>query len=276
MSCFTSNSIAISIAWGTNRQIGYSENMYTIDLSGKTALITGGTRNIGRAIAQSLAEAGADVALFYRSNEAAANRAREEIRVSTGRRAEVYRVDVSQEEAVEAGVEKALADFGGTFSVLVHNAGHGPVGMMPDIRTDQWRATLAVNLDAAFFLTRALLRREGALPPGSSVVFISSGRGHGAAAGLSPYGTAKAALNHFAAMLAQDVGPRGIRVNVVSPGFIQTPDSGATEDERKAIAERAALRRLGVPEDVAGAVLFFASDLSAFITGQWLQVNGGG
>jgi|SRR5579884_161419 len=250
--------------------------MRTIDLAGKTALITGSTRNIGRAIAQSLAEAGADVALFYRSNDTAANRAREEIRASTGRRAEVYRVDVGQELEVEAGVEKAIADFGGVFSILVHNAGHGPVGMMPDIRTDQWRATLAVNLDAAFFLTRALLRREGALPPGSSVVFISSGRAHGAAAGLSPYGTAKAALNHFAAMLAQDVGPRGIRVNVVSPGYIQTQDSGATEEERKAIAEHTALLRLGVPEDVAGAVLFFASDLSAFVTGQWLQVNGGG
>ncbi|HLV79232.1 MAG TPA: SDR family oxidoreductase, partial [Chthonomonadaceae bacterium] len=117
---------------------------------------------------------------------------------------------------------------------------------------------------------------EGALPPGSSVVFISSGRGHGAAAGLSPYGTAKAALNHFARMLAQDVGPRGVRVNVVSPGYIQTPSSGATEEEKQAIAAHTALRRLGVPDDVAGAVLFFASDLSAFITGQCLQVNGSG
>jgi 3-oxoacyl-[acyl-carrier protein] reductase len=147
---------------------------------------------------------------------------------------------------------------------------------MPAIRTDQWRGTLAVNLDAAFFLSRALLRREGALPPGSSIVFIASGRGHGAAAGHASYSTAKAGLIHFGALLAQDVGPRGVRVNVVSPGYIETPDSGATEDERRAIAENAALRRLGVPEDVADAVLFFASDLSAFVTGQWIQVNGGG
>jgi 3-oxoacyl-[acyl-carrier protein] reductase len=252
--------------------------MFTIDLSGKAALITGGTRNIGRAIAQSLAEAGADVALFYRSDETAANRAREEIRTSTGRRAEVYRVDVGQEAEVEAGVEKALQDFGGAFSFLVHNATwhEDSGGTMPAIRTEQWRGTFAVNLDAAFFLTRALLHREGALPPGSSVVFISSGRGHGAAVGMAPYGTAKAALNHFAVMLAQDVGPRGVRVNVVSPGYTVTPDSGATKDERRSIAEHTALRRLGVPNDVAGAVLFFASDLSAFITGQWLQVNGGG
>jgi NAD(P)-dependent dehydrogenase (short-subunit alcohol dehydrogenase family) len=247
--------------------------MRTIDLTGKTALITGGTRNIGRAIAQCLAEAGADVALFYRSNEAAALRAREEIRASTGRSAEVYRADVGDEAAVEAGVAKALAEFG-AFSVVVHNAGHGDGGgAMPEIRTDQWRGTLAVNLDAAFFLTRALLRRKSALPPGSSIVFIASGRGHAPAAGLASYGTAKAGLIHFAAMLAQDVGPLGVRVNVVSPGFTDT-DHAPEEDKPGAIA-RAALRRLGTPDDVAGTVLFFASDLSAFVTGQWLQVDGG-
>jgi 3-oxoacyl-[acyl-carrier protein] reductase len=253
--------------------------MYTIDLSGKAALITGGTRNIGRAIAQHLAEAGADVALFYRIDEAAAIRARAEIRASTGRRAEVYRVDVGDEAADEAGVEQALKDFGGAFSVLVHNAmGHktGGGGIMPEIRTDQWRDILAVNLDAAFFLTRALLGREGALPPGSSVVFISSGRGHVAAAGHAPYGTAKAALNHFAAMLAQDIGPRGVRVNVVSPGFTDRPGSGATAEERRAVLQGTALRRLGTGDDVARVVLFFASDLSAFVTGQVIQVNGGG
>jgi 3-oxoacyl-[acyl-carrier protein] reductase len=180
-----------------HRAYGYSKRgagMRTIDLSGKAALITGGTRNIGRAIAQSLAEAGADVALFYRSNEAAATRAREEIRASTGRRAEVYRVDVGDETAVEAGVEKALDDFGGAMPIVVHNAmGHRNIGglRMPDIRPDQWRDVLAVNLDAAFFLTRALLRRQGALPPGSSAVFIASSRGQDPAAGHAAYGTAK-------------------------------------------------------------------------------------
>jgi 3-oxoacyl-[acyl-carrier protein] reductase len=292
--------------------------MRSIDLSGKAALITGGTRNIGRAIAGRLAEAGADVALFYRSDEAAAARARAEIRAATGRRAEVYRVDVGDEAAVEAGVARALADFGGAFPIVVHNAGHGDGGgRMPEIRTDQWRGTLAVNLDAAFFLTRALLRRGGdpgsaldgapspsriggtlrrsrrsgrgfatpctvegaptracgALPPGSSVVFIGSGRGHAPAAEMASYGTAKAALLHFAAILAQDVGPRGIRVNVVSPGFTDTDH--APEAEKPGAAARAALRRLGTPEDVAGAVLFFASDLAAFVTGQWLRVDGG-
>jgi 3-oxoacyl-[acyl-carrier protein] reductase len=131
-------------------------------------------------------------------------------------------------------------------------------------------------VEAAFFLTRALLRREGALPPGSSVVFISSGRGHGATAGYAAYGTAKAALNHFAAMLAQDVGPRGIRVNVVSPGAIQSGHvPGPTEEEWRETVRRTQLGRRGIPEDVAGVVLFFASDLSAFVTGQCIQVNGG-
>ena len=249
--------------------------MRVIDLSGKAAVITGGTRNIGRAIAQSLAEAGADVALVYRSDEAAAARARAEIRASTGRRAEIYRVDVGDEAAVEAGIEQALKEFGGAFPIVVHNATRHEYssGSMPEIRTDEWRANLAVNLDAAFFLTRALLCREGALPPGSSIIFIASGRGHAAAAGLAAYGTAKAGLIHFGAMLAQDAGPRGIRVNVVSPGFTDTDH--APEEDKPAVIARTALRRLGTPEDVAGAVLFFASDLSAFITGQWLQVNGG-
>jgi 3-oxoacyl-[acyl-carrier protein] reductase len=153
--------------------------------------------------------------------------------------------------------------------------GHRNIGglRMPDVRTDQWRDVLAVNLDAAFFLTRALLRREGALPPGSSAVFIGSGRGHGAAAGHAAYGTAKAALVHFAAMLAQDVGPRGVRVNVVSPGA--TDMAHMPEADKPGVIARTALRRLGTPADVAGAVLFFASDLAAFVTGQWLQVNGG-
>ena len=249
--------------------------MRTIDLSGKSALITGGTRGIGRSIAQTLAEAGADVALFYLSNDDAATRAREEIQASTGRRAEIYRVDVRFEEAVEDGVARALSDFGGAFHVLVHNAGHGRNSTMPEVDTEAWRGTLAVNLDAAFFLSRALLRAEGGFPSGGSMIFIGSGRGHDPCAGLSPYCTAKAAQVHFAAMLAQDVGPRGVRVNVVSPGYIELPHYVLPEEEKQSIREAAALRRLGQPEDVAGAVLFFASDLSSYITGQWIRVNGG-
>jgi 3-oxoacyl-[acyl-carrier protein] reductase len=252
--------------------------MHSIDLSGKAALITGGTRNIGRGIAQALARAGADVALFYRCDDAAAARACAEIQASTGRLAVAYRVDVGEEAAVEAGVERALGDFGGAFSVLVHNATRHDLGggIMPAVRTEQWHGALAVNLDGAFFLSRALLQREGAFPPGGSIVFISSGRGHGAAAGMSPYGTAKAALNHFARMLAQDVGQRGVRVNVVSPGAIQTDhDPGPTEEEWRETVRHTPLGRRGMPEDVAGVVLFFASDLSGFVTGQCIQVNGG-
>src|SRR5205085_6165670 len=119
-----------------------------------------------------------------------------------------------------------------------------------------WRSTLAVNLDAAFFLTRALLRREGAMPSGSSIVFIGSGRGHDPAAGMAPYGTAKAGLVHFAAMLAQDIGPRGIRVNVVSPGFTDLGRPSPSDEEKRAVAQATALRRVGTPEDIAGALLF--------------------
>jgi 3-oxoacyl-[acyl-carrier protein] reductase len=253
--------------------------MRPLDLSSQIALITGGTRNIGRAIAQALAEAGADVALFYRVNDAAAERACREIRDSTGRRAVAYRVNVGDEAAIEAGVELALADFGGAFSILVHNAmGHvNSYGPAVEVTTESWRGAHAVNLDAAFFLSRTLLRREGAFPPGGRIVFISSGRGHRAAAGHSAYGSAKAALNHFAAILAQEVGPRGIRVNVVSPGATETDHvPGPTEEDWAETIQGTALRRRGTPEDVARVVLFFASELSGFVTGECLQVNGGG
>lgn len=253
--------------------------MRAIDLSGKAALITGGTRNIGRGITQALAEAGADVALFYRADEPAAERACAEIRGSTGRRANAYRVDVGREPELERSLARAVQDFPGGFHIVVHNAAwHVNTGgiLSPDLTTEQWRNVFAVNLDAAFFIVRFLCNREGALPAGSSVVFISSGRGHGAAAGHAPYGTAKAALNHFAGMLAQDLGPRGVRVNVVSPGYIETDHADVPEEEKRANASRSALRRVGTPADVAGAVLFFASDLSAFVTGQVLPVNGGG
>ena len=247
-----------------------------INLAGKNALITGGTRGIGKGIALRLAQAGADVALFYRGDDTAAEATKSEIASATGRRVEVYRADVSDEAQVEAGVERALADFGGGFDIVVHNAGGGDGGAaMPSVRTEQWRGVLGVNLDAAFFLTRALLERPGALSDGASVIFIASGAGHDPIGGLAAYGAAKAGLIHFAQVLAQDVGPtRGVRVNVVSPGFT---DTGRASDERKqAVASQTALRRVGTPDDVAGAVLFFAApDLSGFVTGQWLRVNGG-
>jgi 3-oxoacyl-[acyl-carrier protein] reductase len=247
-----------------------------INLEGKNALVTGGTRGIGKGIALRLARAGAGVALFYRADEAAAEATRNEISNGTGRRAEVYQTDVADEAQVVAGVERALADFNGGFDIVVHNAGGGDGGgAMPAVRTQQWRGVLGVNLDAAFFLTRALLERDGALSNGASIVFIASGAGHDPIGGLAAYGAAKAGLIHFAQALAQDVGPsRGVRVNVVSPGFTDT--GRASEERKQAVAEQTALRRVGTPGDVAGAVLFFAApELSGFVTGQWLRVNGG-
>lgn len=248
----------------------------TINLEDRRALVTGGTRGIGKGIALRLAHAGADVALFYRGDETSAVATKNEIARATSRRAEVYRADVSDEAQVEAGVTRACADFGTGFDIVVHNAGGGDGGgTMPGIRTDQWRSVLGVNLDAAFFLTRALLDRENALAANASIIFIASGAGHDPIGGLSAYGAAKAGLIHFAQVLAQDVGPsRGVRVNVVSPGFT---DTGRADQERKNfVASQTALRRVGTPDDVAGAVLFFAApELSGFVTGQWLRVNGG-
>ena len=151
-----------------------------INLAGKNALITGGTRGIGKGIARQLAQAGADMALFYRGDAASAEATKIEIATATGRRVEVYQANVSDEAQVEAGVERAFSDFGGAgFDIVVHNAGGGDGGgSMPSVRTEQWRGVLGVNLDAAFFLTRALLAKQGALSDGASIIFIASGAGH--------------------------------------------------------------------------------------------------
>lgn len=245
-----------------------------IDLSGRNALVTGGTRGIGRAISRRLVEAGARVGAIYRSDaDAAAETLRMLAGIGPGEHF-ALQADIADEARAEAAASEAVERFGGALDIVVLDAavgGSGPVAEMP---AADWRRPFDVNVHGHVAVLRAAYP---AMREGGSVVFISSGAGHDPIAGLGAYGVSKAAVNHLAAVLAQEWGPRGVRVNVVSPGHtaMQPVDYDHLTDRQRGIVETTALRRLGTPEDVANAVLMFASDLSGFVTGQALRVNGG-
>ncbi len=241
--------------------------MITLDLSGKNALITGGTRGIGRAISRTLAQAGASTAAVYRTDEASAEASLTErlaFDLATHRN---YQADVGDGAQIARLAEQVGSDFGGRLDILVHNAAAMGGGNVRDFAPEQWRRMLDVNLTGAFLLARALLPL---MPRGASIVNIASGAGHDPMGGLAAYGASKAGLIMFTADLAQDIGPQGIRANVVSPGGTDTSVNPQIQP-----SDGNALRRRGVAQDVAGVVLFLCSDLASFVTGQALRVNGG-
>ena len=247
--------------------------MITIDFAGKNALITGGTRGIGRAISRRLAEAGANTTAIWRSDEATARESLAERQAFGPGTHRNYQADIGEEAQIDDLIAHFRADHADGLDLLILNAGIGLGGKVTEIEPAQWRRMLDVNLGSAFLLTRGLIPT---MRRGGSVVAISSGSGHDPIPGLAFYGASKAALNMFIADLAQEVGPAGIRANVVSPGgtdtkFQQNAPSPAVKQDS---AAHNAIGRTGVPDDVAGAVLFLCSDFAGFITGQALRVNG--
>lgn len=249
--------------------------MIAIDLSGKTALVTGGTRGIGRGITRRLAEAGANTAAVYRTDEDAARLSLAERRqYGTGMHRN-YQADVGKAGEIDRLAEQVRGDYDDHIDFLILNAAVGVGGRVPEIDPAAWQRGLDVNLTGAFLLTRAILPAMG---QGGSIVAIASGAGHEALpGGMAGYGATKAGLIMFTLDLAQDVGPQGIRANVVSPGFTDTTFGGASrsEETKSRVAAQTALRRVGTPSDIAGVVLFLCSDLAAFVTGQAIRVNGG-
>ena len=247
--------------------------MITIDLSGKNALITGGTRGIGRAISRRLAEAGANTLAVWRGDEDAAKASLAERQAfGTGTHKNVQ-ADIGDEKQVDALMSQTQASYANGLDLLVLNAGIGLGGKVTEIEPAAWRRMLDVNLGSAFLLTRGLVP---VMRRGGSIVAIGSGSGHDPIPGLAFYGASKAALNMFVADLAQEVGPDGLRANVVSPGGTDTSFHGSapSPSQKQGGASHNALRRQGVPDDVAGVVLFLCSDLAGFVTGQAIRVNG--
>lgn len=242
-------------------------------LEGKVALVTGGSRGIGRAVALALAGNGADVAVNYRRNADAANDVVAEIE-ALGRRALAVSADVGDSEQTTALVDATIGGLG-RLDILVNNAGITRDNLLMRMQEEDWDEVLRINLKGAFNTAKASVRvmlrqRSG------RIINISSVSGLMGQAGQASYAASKAGLVGLTKSLARELGGRGITVNVVAPGFIPT-DINATLDEawREKLRALIPLGRFGLAEEVAHAVAFLASDDAAYITGVVLPVDGG-
>ena len=242
-------------------------------LKGKVALVTGGSRGIGRAICLRLAGAGSFVAVNYARNEGAA---RQTLRLieETGGEAEALRFDVADHKAATETIA-ALIKRKGRIDILVNNAGESRDGLLVRMKEPDWDRVIDTNLKGAFNCSRAVAytmmkQRSGRIINVSSIVALSGN------AGQANYSASKAGLVGLTKSLARELAPRAICVNAVAPGLIDTDMTSAlTEEQREKILEEIPLSRLGTPDDVAGVVLFLASDEAGYITGQVIGVNGG-
>jgi len=233
-------------------------------LDGKTALVTGASRGIGRAIASELARAGASVVVGYRSGKDEA----EALATELGGRA--VQADVANGEDAARLVEEA-----GDLDILVNNAGLTRDGLLARMPDDDWRTVIETNLSSVFYTCRAVTRpmmkkRAGAIVNVSSIVGVHGNWGQ------TNYAASKAGIIGFTKSLARELGSRGVRANVVAPGYVKTQLTDVLPEEAtQAMLQNTPLGRLGEPQDIAGAVRFLCSDEASFITGEVLLVDGG-
>ena len=233
-------------------------------LEGKVALVTGGSRGIGRAIALELGRAGAEVVVGYRTGRDEA----EAVAAELGGRA--VEADVS-----DPGAAKSLVEAAGDLDILVNNAGLTRDGVLARMSDDDWRTVLETNLSSVFYTCRAaarpmMKRRAGAIVNVSSIVGVHGNWGQ------TNYAASKAGIIGFTKSLARELGSRNVRANVVAPGYVRTQLTAVLPEEAtETMLAATPLGRLGDPEDVAGAVRFLCSDAAAFVTGAVLLVDGG-
>jgi 3-oxoacyl-[acyl-carrier protein] reductase len=244
-----------------------------IDLGGRCALVTGGSRGIGRAVVLRLAEQGADVAFSYRGNEEAAMSCVAEIE-ATGRKALAVQADVTDPAAADALVRQAL-DALGKVDILVNNAGITRDDLIMRMGVDTWREVLETNLFGAFYVTKAVMRPMLRAKYGR-IINMTSVAGIAGNAGQANYSSAKAGLIGLTKATAREVASRGITANAVAPGFVLTElTESLPENIKAAILAATPLGRFATPEEIAAAVAFLASDDAAYITGHVLTVDGG-
>lgn len=242
------------------------------ELSGKTALVTGGSRGIGRAICVQLAKLGAKVIVNYAGNEAAANETLALVK-GAGADGSIMKFDVANKDEVDAAFEQIKAS--GGLHVLVNNAGISKDGLLLRFKDEDWAQTLATNLTGAFQCARAgakLMTKQR----WGRIINISSVVGESGNAGQVAYASAKAGMIGLTKTLAQELASRTITVNAVTPGFIATDMTASLTDEQKEnILAQIPLDSMGTADDVAHAVAFLATDKARYITGHVLAVNGG-
>ena len=242
-------------------------------LSGKTALITGGSRGIGEAIVRKFAAEGADIAFTYISSETKAMELDAGVS-APGNKVKAYKSDASDYQQAEDIINKVLADFG-KIDILINNAGITRDTLMLRMTEEQWDQVMDVNLKSVFNMTKHVLKpmmknRSGSIINMSSVVGVFGN------AGQANYAASKAGILGFTKSIAKEVGSRNIRCNAIAPGFIETDMTHAlTEEQIKAYSDSIPLKRLGLGEDVANACVYLGSDMSAYVTGQVLSVCGG-
>lgn len=247
--------------------------MLSESLKGRVAVVTGGSRGIGRAIALRLAESGADVALIYAGNQAAADETAQQVR-ELGVRAMAVQCDVSDAQQAAAAIKQIRAELG-PIDILVNNAGITRDGISLRMKPDDFRRVIDVNLTGAFLMAQAAMsdfvrRRSG------RIINISSASGLMGNAGQANYSAAKAGMIGLTKTLARELTGRGVTVNAVAPGFVKTEMTAAmNEAALSECLKSVPMGRMAEPEEIAEAVAFLASDRAAYITGTVLSVNGG-
>jgi 3-oxoacyl-[acyl-carrier protein] reductase len=243
----------------------------SLDLAGKRVVVTGGTRGTGRAVSLGFARAGAGVVACYQQDGEAADGLRKEL-AGIGGTSSVIKADVRHASDI-ATLARACVDVLGGVDTVVNNVGTYSMVSFGELSIAEWQRTLETNVSSFFFLVQAMLPHLG---PGASIINVGSAAAERGLPLRAHYTAAKAAIAGMSRSLCKELGPRGIRVNTVAPGITESqPYAGMPPQLYEFFRNMTALRRIGTPEDMAGPVLFLASDLARHVTGAVLTVDGG-